>query len=86
MHYKGKIKKQLIRGRIADGHPPPQPGDPIFLHQGIENNTVGTIVRVAPGDKQNNYRILAVVDIDIPITEDLRLIAPNGPKFWMEID
>ena len=77
MQYLGKLKRRMYRARVSAENPP-LPGDTLHCPSSSSEQATGRIVD-ARLNKDGNYEVLAVVEIEAAENGEVRLDGPKGP-------
>jgi hypothetical protein len=77
MQYLGKLKRRMYRARISTEHPP-APGDALYCPSSISEQATGRVVD-ARVNRDGEYELLVVVEIEAAEQGDVRLGGADGP-------
>lgn len=77
MQYLGKLKRRMYRARLT-GSQRPEPGDELHCPTSSSAQATGRVVD-ARANRDGDYELLVVVEIEAVQTGDVRLGGPEGP-------
>jgi hypothetical protein len=77
MQYLGKLKRRMYRAHVSTDSPP-SPGDELHCDSSSSERATGRVVD-ARANRDGDYELLAVVEIEAAEEGEVRLGGPDGP-------